>query len=125
MFKKPKPLALMLAIALPLFAGGVNAYTIYKIDIENSFIKASADDSVVELKLVGNSLVVDTLPANGFYGLKVGDRISKVNGATIQSTDAFISALGTSTDKVAAFQVVRANHTLELPIPEKGYSWFL
>ncbi len=125
MLKKSKFAALMMAVALSLFAGGVNAYTVYKIHIEKSFIKASADDAVIELKLVGDSLVVDTLPARGFYGLKVGDRISKINGTTIQSTDAFIAALEKSIDKIAKFQVIRANHMFELPIPEKGYSWFL
>lgn len=117
-------LAASIAAALPVLAAEAGAFKVYKIDIEKTYIKASAGDDVVKLTMVGDSLTVSALPANGFYNLKVGDQIIKVNAADIHGTDAFIAALDNSKNKVAAFQVLRDGKILNLPIPKKGYSWF-
>lgn len=117
-------LAGTLAIGLSLLATEANAFTVYKIDIEKSFIKASADDDVIKLTMVGKTLTVGTVPANGFYGLKAGDQITKVNSIDIHGTDGFVSALDNSTKGIATFQLLRDGRELSLSIPKKGYSWF-
>jgi len=117
-------LAVSLVIGVPLLAAEAHAFTIYKIDIEKTFIVASANDAVIKLTMHGNALTVSAVPANGFYGLKVGDVITKVNGDDIHSTNAFIAALDKSRNGIAAFDVSRDSKSLSLPIPKKGYSWF-
>lgn len=124
MLKKSIFLGAALAISLPLWVPSAQAMTVYKIDIEKSFIKASANDAIIELKMIGESLVVVTVPNDGFYGLKVGDHIIKVNGDDIHTTDAFISSLDSSTDNLANFEIERDNTSLKLVVPKKGYSWF-
>lgn len=118
-------LAACLAISFPLFAPAAQAFTVYTIDIQQSFIKASADSAVVELKMADDTLVVSAVPKSGFYGLKVGDRITTVNDIAIHGTNAFIEALNKSADSGADVSLERGKKILKLTIPKKGYSWFL
>lgn len=124
MFKAHK-LSLPGALLLASLATGAQAMTLYTIKIESSFIRATANDDVIEIRLSGNDLVVSTLPAHGFYGLQAGDRIAKVNGIAPHTTQDFLDALGKSKNQVADFEILRNGKTLVVPIPEKGYSIFL
>lgn len=111
-------------LLLASMATGAQAMTLYTIKIENSFIRATANDDVIEIRLVNNNLVVSTLPAHGFYGLQVGDRIVKVNGIATHATQDFIDDLDKSQNQTAEIEVLRNGKTLVVPVPKKGYSIF-
>lgn len=119
-FKLLVPAALLLAAV----ATGAQSMTLYTIKVESNFIRATANDDVIEIRLVGNDLVVSTLPAHGFYGLQVGDRITRVNGIAAHATQDFIDDLGKSRNQTAEIEVLRNGKTLVVPVPKKGYSIF-
>jgi hypothetical protein len=123
----PKTMKLLVPAALLLasIATGAQALTLYTIKIEDSFIRATANDDVIEIRLAGDDLVVSTLPVHGFYGLQVGDRIVKVNGIAPHTTQDFLDDLDKSGNQVADFEVLRNGKTLVVPVPRKGYSIFL
>ena len=125
MLKKSFVFTALLLVGLPVIPASVSAQTVYKIQIETSFIRASANNDVIEIKVEKDALVVTKVPDHGFYGLESRDRITRINGMEIHTTNAFIDSLNDSKKGVADFQVVRGNQTLTLPIPKKGYSWFL
>lgn len=107
------------------FSTVATAMSVYKIRIDENFIRASKDTSTVELKLQSDSLVVSQLPNDGFYGLKIGDRILSVNLTQIHKTADFIDALEKANGQDAHVQVMRASTLVSLNLPRQGYSWFL
>ena len=113
------------ALLLAAVATGAHALTLYTIKIDDSLIRATANNDVIELRLADSNLTVSKLPANGFYGLQVGDRIARVNGSKVHSTQGFLDGLDKSENQVAEVEVLRNGKTLVLPVPKKGYSIFL
>jgi S1-C subfamily serine protease len=95
------------------------------VKINDSLIRATANKNVVELKLEDTLLVVSSTPAEGFYGLKTGDRVVKVNGNDVHTTQGFIDDLDKSKDDVANVQILRNGQIMSVSIPKKGYSIFL
>jgi hypothetical protein len=114
-----------LAISGLLLSTTLIAQSLYTIKIDDSLIRATANKNVVELKLEGSALLVSNTPAEGFYGLKTGDRVVKVNGNDVHTTQGFIDDLDKSKDDVANIQILRNNRITSVSMPKKGYSIFL
>lgn len=122
---KPRTLAKFLVSGLMLFSTVLLAQSLYTIKIDDSLIRATANQVVVELQLKDDSLVVSETPSEGFYGLKAGDHVIKVNGNDVHTTQDFIDDLEKSGGDVANVQILRNDQIVSLSIPKKGYSIFL
>lgn len=117
---------LKLLLALSLFLStAVSAMSTYKIRIDDHLIHASKNGDVVEIRTQDNNLVVSLVPKDGFYGMKVGDRIVSIDGAPIHKTGEFVDALERAHGNDAKVALIRENSQVDIDLPRQGYSWFL
>lgn len=89
-------------------------------------IRASRNGGVVELVHRDNGLAVASVPRDGFFGLRPGDVIVRVQGSAITTTDSFTAALEALHADQATFTVRRAGATLDVRVPRHhGFDLFL
>jgi S1-C subfamily serine protease len=92
----------------------------------DNHIRATQNGTVVELVHTADTLVVATLPPEGFFGLRVGDVIVKVDGKDVTTTDSFTYALNTAKSDKAVFTVKRSGAQLELSVDRRhGFDRFI
>ena len=89
------------------------------ISISDSHIHSSKNGQTIDLNLKQGALVVSAIPSAGFFGLKVGDTILKIDGKAVSSTKDFTEALDHS-GATATFSVVRGRSQTEVVVQRHG-----
>lgn len=119
--KKTLVIAVLLAtsalgVAHAFFAGSTYSESI---SISDSRIHSDKNGRIVDIDRKQDALVVSALPGDGFFGLKVGDTIAKIDGKPVSSTKDFTTVLSES-GPTATFSIIRAGSPLDIVVQRHG-----
>lgn len=105
-----------LGVAHGFFAGSTYSETI---SINDSHIRSDKNGQVIDIDRKQGALVVAALPSDGFFGLKVGDTIAKIDGKPVSSTKDFTTVLSES-GPTATFSIIRAGSPMDMVVQRHG-----
>jgi S1-C subfamily serine protease len=105
-----------LGVAHGFFAGSTYSETI---SINDSHIHSDRNGRIIDIERKQGALVVTSLPSDGFFGLKVGDTIAKIDGKPVSSTSDFTAVLGKS-GPTATFSIIRAGSPMDIVVQRHG-----
>lgn len=105
-----------LGVAHGFFAGSTYSETI---SINDSRIHSDKNGQIIDIEREQGALVVTAVPSNGFFGLKVGDTIAKIDGKTVSSTKDFTTVLNES-GRTATFSIIRAGSPMDIVVQRHG-----